>query len=394
MSIEFHYDPKSDKRILAEFCHGVPGNRTELVCKFYQEKRQNDPKFKDRKMILVKGKFVDYVGDNFSYRRSHPYANRYALAKVNRKTGTAEVFDTDFFKLRPIEKSSTKQKTSEDHHQLGFAEKDDKLTSLFGTKLSKAAQLAAHRSKFADTTIAQDVEAIVQSKDFKVHHDDFSYVSHLIPFNKEAKSVEDVYPLFEVIPMNVFYSASDSAENLFETAKVDFAKWMNSVGKKFCQYLTEHVQNPGNKIMDNQDLYTKYFICLQFIIYMIKITTSSQKTYSLRSKVFLGLTNEVKAFCASTYFTTSGNTMTQPDRLKDKAIATAIILAWHLDSFNVDSEKLRVPFDTTPARFTLIVKTLGGEVKDGRAKLSLPLKFSAEHRTRKRLAKLLHNNHK
>ena len=391
MSIKLHYDPTSEKRVIAEFCNGIPKNGTEFVCKAYQEKRQNDPKFKGRKVLLVKGQYVDYVGDNFTFRQSHPYAPKYALAKINRKTGTAEVFETDFYKLRPIVKTVVNKKTSQEtnEEELDFAKKDEKLASVFGTAQLKASKLSIHRSNLSENTVTEDVDAIVKNDDFKVVVDDFSYSSKLLEYNQTAESVDEVYPLFDLIPMAVFNSVTESAQNFFNPAKDDFTKWKQTNGKNLGRYVIEHVQNPGDLILVDGELCQKYFNCLQFIICLVKIATNRQKIFSARSKVFLEMKKEVKNFFISSYFVTPGKTLVMPERLKDKVIATAIVLAWHLDSYSVDSEQFREAFDVTNSRFTQIVRALGGDVKNGRAKLSIPLKFPREFKAQKRISKLL-----
>ena len=389
MSIKLHYDPNSEKKLLAEFSNGMPFDRTEGECKLYREKRQNNSKLKERKMLFVKGKHVNYIGNNFQFRSSHPYACKYALAKIDRKTMTAQIFDTDFFKLRPINKTNVNEDNPianlDVEPKESFREKDLQLVNAFGTSIAKASKLSARRTAQSDTTLSTDVDAVVRNQEKVLVDDDFTSFTQLLSHNKDAESVEDIYPIFDIIPMNVFYSVSDVAEQFVRSAKDDIDQWKKKYGSQACLYLQQHILHPGKDILKSDDLFKKYAICLQFIMYLLQLVNSKDKH---KKRLFEKSSNEVEAYFLSTFLVAHGRGKVMSDRLKNKAVATAIVLAWHLDSFSVKTDLIKDPFGLTTDRFSYIVKFLGGEVKYGRARLTYPLKFPREYKMQKRLSSL------
>ena len=401
MSVKLHYNPDSKKQLLVEFCNGNLVDGTELVCKLYQHKNQNHTSFKDRKKLFVKGKHVNYLGNNYTMHLTHPYACKFALAKINRRTMSAQIYEADVFKLRPIvlgeaaTKSAIDASTTEANDastEKSYKQKNFELAAAFGSTLSKQMTMSARLNDHSQSTALTDVGSIVKQKEFFSYDDDFSRTTELLPFNRSAESKEDLYPIFDLIPSNVFYSISGIAEKFVRPSANLIAKWKKEKTAMASPYILKHLENPGSEISNDDDLYIKYIIYLLFLSYISRILTFKSNQYASAKQLFGDTSDEVEDWFKSTFFSEVRRRRTFPLSLKDKAVATAFVLMWHLDSFNFDFKLCQESFDLKADRCKKIVQILGGELKNDRAKLHFPPRFVSEFSVESRMKRMLRSN--
>lgn len=374
MSLTLQYDPDSKKKFLAEFTNGSLVDKSQFSCKLLQINEAND-----EQVLYVKGDTINYLGDNFSERSRQPYACKYALAKINKKTKKAKVYDVNLFKLKPVLKecktvigsgSSGRKKT--------YREKQIELLSTFGSKFVRKNEKLAQA---IDVTSMDDVIKVMNKPDFVLPDEKQEAVlpKLLIPHNTEAMCVKELYPLYDIIPQDVLLSEANNAKKFMQPSAEDFETWKNATGAINSQYVQDHIRHLN--MLNDEDAFESFLI-LQVIIYLIdlgNLQKGGKRKESLKNAPKIGsiMENWVK----ETFFDSTKSVYRQQmvsRNNKDIMHATVILLAWHIDGFSMSWKSIRSCISISTLRFLKIVEALGGVVNRNQVKLKYPLSIVDE----------------
>ena len=144
------------------------------------------------------------------------------------------------------------------------------------------------------------------------------------------------------------------------------------------EFVTEHLEACKND--------KKQAVYLQLFIYLVATYKLKHQDYRLKDiKIYENLNGAAKFWFYSTFFLGQGRGRKMPSRMKDKVVAYALVIAWHLDGFDTKCQPVLDVFDTNLRTFATHVKSLGGNIhhltdKKGKkgqphAQLTLPLNF-------------------
>ncbi|XP_076815651.1 DNA-directed RNA polymerase I subunit RPA49-like [Clavelina lepadiformis] len=399
MSLVLKHNPNSRKRLIAEFSNGCLQNGTTLSCELFQHKQTNNLKLKKRKILLADGLHLKYVGNNYETCEEYPYAHKYVIAEVDKRTGIAQLFEADHFKLRPImvadverddeEKEKTKKQSEQDERS--FSEKQDDLTEVFGSHKRKRAMVTRLRNKVADSTeaVQTSVEALMETSGFMSPEEDPSDAQTIIPCNKDANVIEDIYPLGKIVPEEVSKALIPEAEQFIRPTLQTIKQWQSKGGALSWRLITEHARNPPLAIVQSPDVHTEYACCLQLMAYLIKTFKLKSSEFRRSRDLFSDMAEPVKNWLLSEFFLGGhGRERKMPQRMKDKVLAVALVVAWNIDSFATDAELFKEAFAISSKKLSLHVRALGGSIKvhtsggirKESAVLSLPLQFPKTER--------------
>jgi len=402
MSFVLKYEREAHAQVLVEFSNGLPKEGSEFRCERYQDKRQDNPRFRHHRKMLVHGPLLKYLGNNYSHKLTFPHAQRHVIAKINRRTGIARVYNTDFFRLSPLlhrdenllssdEENTRKKRNNQDERT--FTEKQDDLTEAFGSHKRKRAMLSRQRNAVADSTAAvqRSVEGLMEQGELVIEEEEAADFQCIVPFVQDAKQVEDVYPLTKLIPDDVSQALRTEASKFLRPSKATLAQWKTEGGALSTAYLQEHAQYPAPALLKSEEIYEEYTCCLQLLAYLIRTYTIRNTEYRRRA-VFTDMPEPVRDWLISEFFVVVDKEKRMPNRLKDKALAYGIIVAWHIDSFATNAVTLRNAYGITSKKLSTHVRALGGSVrvttrdsvKVETAVLTLPLQFPRIQKTKRR----------
>ena len=374
MSLKLRYDPNSKKKMFVKFSNGNPVNKSELICKLFQVDKE-----KNQQILFVKGENINYMGNNFGGRRHQPYC-KYALAKINKKTSEAKLYDTDFFELKPILNDTLKVDSQVNNSsKKTYKEKQLDLLNAFGSKLVRKTH---NVSVAVDNSSMDDVLKVMSKPDFVLHEEENASPDVLIPHNKSATCVEEIYPLYDIIPQSVLQSVANKAKQFMQPTPQDYLNWQNDSGAISSEYVQNYISRLNS--LNEKDAFES-FLVLQVIVYLIDLGnlqrgSAKKKCLDLLPHVSSQFNHWVKE-----KFFDSGKSTHQKQLIsrsnKDVLHATVIILAWHLDGFSSVLKLIRTPISVSTARFRKIVEALGGEIQGTQARLKFPLSFIGDRIT-------------
>nr|CAB3265014.1 DNA-directed RNA polymerase I subunit RPA49-like [Phallusia mammillata] len=399
MAFTLKYVENAPKQMLVQFSNGIAKTGSKFQCELYEDKRQDDPRFCKRKLLMVHGQRLTYVGNNFEEQETYPYARKFAVAKINKSTGIAQVFDVDRFSLSPVlacnydDISSDEEESKKQIADRTFTEKQDDLTEVFGSHKRKRAMASRLRNKVADSTNAVQtaVENLLEAGDLDVadEEESFNDMQSILPCTPNAEKVEEVYPLTKMVPAIVSQSLKADSERFIHPTREQINE-MKEDSNLSSQYIIDHARTPIFAATQNEQVYEEYACCLQLLTYLIR--THKMKSADYRRKtIFEDAPEQVREWLLSQFFLGEKGQRKMPARMRDKCLAYGIVLAWNIDSFSVNVDSFKVAFMVSQQKISTIVRALGGTmkvttsggVKKSIACLSLPLKFPTVNNRRK-----------
>lgn len=380
---------KNKRRSLVKFANGVPESKSSFETKLMEKESS------DERLLHAKSDNLAYLGSNIKCQ-----GQNFVVCEVDESSGKVEVFDVDFYTMKPLIKSlfttveeSTKgavmpkdaNKNNSDERT--YSEKQDDLTDVFGSHKRKRAMAARIRNKVVDnmSVIQESVETVLKSVDTS-QLDDTMLASNsieasntILPCNQSATDVKQAYSLQQLIPEQVSRSLIDVSKHLLNLSNADALQMMED---GVPHYVVNHAKSPPRNVVGNTQLHQEYVCCLQLFRHLVTIY-KMRASESKSSKLFEEEPPAFRKWALSEFFLGEGRQRKMPQRLKDKAIAIALVLAWNIDSFSSDSELLRRDFQVSQRKLNMIVRALGGSCKVSKAggerreitTLQLPLKF-------------------
>lgn len=377
---------------VVEFSHGCVKDGTKVDVSWYKNKEDGTKK----KLVCETPDGMQHIGSNFDYNPSRDHLNHY-IVMTNKKTGEKKIFRTENYKLYPIVTRDNDIDSDEERREAiekvqnetrTFNERLDALTGEFGSKIKVQAMNARQRNKVSDTTqlVKDAVSHLVEVEGISGKNHSTSVVNlSILPYDKEATTEEDIYPLDNFIPPRIRTAAMESAEVLLTPTTDKIKAWRLANNPLGCRYIAWRARNLHPSIQNDTDAWQDYVCRLQILAYLMKVYNP---VGSLQDKsAYLGNMNEsIKAWIISE-FMPHEKTLTLKKRIsgviKDKILSYSIILAWHLNAFSFDIQMLADGFAISERTLSSIVRALGGKIKvdvqEGMkrtiAVLELPLSF-------------------
>nr|XP_039263873.1 DNA-directed RNA polymerase I subunit RPA49-like isoform X1 [Styela clava] len=356
---------------VVEFSHGRVKDGTKVNVTWYTSDEDENKK----KMVCDTPDGMQHIGSNFGYNPSRDYLNHYIVLK-NKKTGEKKIFLTENYKVYPIVKRDNEIDSDDERRQAidkvqnetrTFDERLDDLTGEFGSKIKVQAMNARQRNKVSDTTevVREAVSNLVEAEGISGQSQSENVNLSILPYNKEATSEEDVYPLNNFIPQHIRTAALESAKELLTPTADKIKSWREEKNPLGCRYIAWRARNLHPSIRNDVEAWQDYVCNLQILAYFMKVYNPTGS--GPEKLTYLANINETIKSWIIREFMPLEKALTLKKRLagavKDKILSYSIVLPWHLNSFSFDIQMLADGFGISERTLSLIVRALGGKIK-------------------------------
>ncbi|CAH1778279.1 unnamed protein product [Owenia fusiformis] len=295
---------------------------------------------KEEKALVAETDRLSYVG----YSRLHEDKNyKYAVAVLDKNSSKVQIHEARITQMQPCIHGD---ESIDDVTDSGtsFVQKNDSLTSVFGSTKRKRAMQSRLNNKLGEKVLDQSVgkaaqnmitgsPSLVQNLITPVKHEEIT-ASVIPPFDRSATRACDVYLLEDVVPDNVLYSLSSEAHTLADAQPGQIAQWTTEA--KYPSFVLRNLKalpvETGARIHRAQCLlYYHYLI----ILYNLKYSQYRKKD-ALPAECPIAVKGHLyEMFTLSTEDHNGKKTRTIPLKLKDKIVCYIIVLALHIEQFHL-----------------------------------------------------------
>lgn len=190
----------------------------------------------------------------------------------------------------------------------------------------------------------------------------------ILPCNREADNLDDVYKWSQVFPEQVLLSlARQTGDNLIKKNGGNFEVEEEAVRKEnFEDYVTKLLLNIPSHLKEGKDENIKkniynYVVCCKLISIMIKLY--KMRVSEAKSQTcFESEPEEVQKWIFSTFFVGEGRDRKILKDEKDKALAMAIVVMWTCFQYKFPAKEMRLAFNKGEKMFSKMAKRLLGQV--------------------------------
>ncbi|GFV95305.1 hypothetical protein TNCV_4586801 [Trichonephila clavipes] len=208
---------------LVEFSNANVKFQKEMSMKFQSYKCSLNTCAKPKKILVASNNVLQYAGSNYEGTVSDITSSLLKVGVYNKNTHKFKIYDVDFFRLKPLLKCQFNLTATEE--SLNISNKDLCLT--FGTKnrkrtIKSAMEFESLSSSSMQSVISSQIsrnslEAIVEESKLELE---------IIPSqNKEAKSVEEIYNVYDIISKEEYSSLDSEAKIFCSVSHEDLQQW-------------------------------------------------------------------------------------------------------------------------------------------------------------------------
>ncbi|XP_013783231.1 DNA-directed RNA polymerase I subunit RPA49-like isoform X2 [Limulus polyphemus] len=370
---------RSSGAYLVNFSNGKLKQNTKLNLHFksYEssETREGLVLRRKRKIMVADSGRLQYVGYNFGSELSHlGTACRYCIGLLDKNNGTMKVYSTQMFHMRPsLEDAGGFEETENPTEKSkSYTEKVDMLTSAFGSKRKRKAMESRVHHKVEEGNLELAADKVVENidkevsgiKTMKKNRLELEMPEAIPPQNRNATCPEEVYNVKDIISIEE-YSGLDEEANLVADATLDqINEWKKE--EKYCHYVLIHL---GRLSCIRE---TKLHQCKLLIYFHYLVTLLKLRYQDMKKKDPLPTVPEPYKHHLLNNFTLKsenehGTTFRSfPQRMKDKVIAYAMVVALLLDGFSVDFSDVHPDLKFPMNRLITIVLVLGCHVRSSK----------------------------
>ncbi|PRD33451.1 UNVERIFIED_CONTAM: polr1e [Trichonephila clavipes] len=349
---------------LVEFSNANVKFQKEMSMKFQSYKCSLNTCAKPKKILVASNNVLQYAGSNYEGTVSDITSSLLKVGVYNKNTHKFKIYDVDFFRLKPLLKCQFNLTATEE--SLNISNKDLCLT--FGTKNRKRTIKSAMEFESLSSSSMQSViSSQISRNSLEAIVEESKLESEIIPSqNKEAKSVEEIYNVYDNSEAKIFYSVSHE----------DLQQWESET--KFCNFIIHYLKTKFHSISPHVAKLLQY---LHYMIIMLKTTYKD-----LRKKdPFPNIPQPYKKSLTDRYLVNRA----MPQKQKDKLLAHAMVLALILNNYHIDGKIWTSSTHIPMTRVVLVAYLLGCHVHNKRnegtksIELKLPL-YKYEPKGKKR----------
>ncbi|XP_021107653.1 DNA-directed RNA polymerase I subunit RPA49 isoform X3 [Heterocephalus glaber] len=356
---------ESQRAVLVQFSNGKLQNPGNLRFTLYSSTDSTNPRKRSQRILAAETDRLSYIGNNFGTGALKCNTLcRHFVGILNKTSGQMEVYDAELFNMQPlfaggsfrISDESIECEPTLESQTKTFREKMDSCIEAFGTTKQKRALNARKMNKVGSESlnlaVAKAAEEIIDTKGVEALvsdaiKDDLQDDSlYLPPCYADAAKPEDVYK-FEDIPCF-----------------------------SHCLFVIEALKSlPSNE--ESRDHQAR---CIWFLDTLIKFR--AQKVIKRKSALGPGIphiinTKLLKHFTCLTYNNGSLRNIIS-NSMKAKITAYVIILALHMNDFQIDLTVLQRDLKLSEKRMIEIAKAM--RLKISKRKMSLAPGREEDHR--------------
>ncbi|KAF5288481.1 hypothetical protein FQA39_LY15410 [Lamprigera yunnana] len=348
------YDEDAVKPVIVNFENGPiePGQEKNLSCRLYTN---------EQKELLVAA-----ATENMLYSGAVKPKDMYNtfIAVTNKKKTKMRLIAVDTATLAPRFTESNIVNQMVDNVDSSNV---SQLNKVFGSKKAKRIAEQKERMKVDIEMVKEELKETVkdikiEQKDLevlKVNENELGYLPHI---NRDAKSVEDIYNVNDIVSSNVLSTMSNASEKILgEEAELD---------PDTSDFVKCHIQNimksDGPNKMERVQL-------LLYIDSMFKFLAKPAKQLTTKALKLCPYSDMVQDKILDNYTTRSGRNRLRPNSMRDKCICAILVLSIIACRYSLDLELISKELKQSLKKMKEISKVLGFHVNKDTASLSLPL---------------------
>ncbi|KAM6183326.1 DNA-directed RNA polymerase I subunit RPA49 [Erethizon dorsatum] len=377
---------ESQRAVLVQFSNGKLQNPCNLRFTLYNSTDSTNPRKRSQRILTAETDRLSYVGNNFGTGALKCNTLcRHFVGILNKTSGQMEVYDAELFNMQPLfaDESVESEPTSESQTKT-FREKMDSCIEAFGTTKQKRALNSRRMNKVGSESlnlaVAKAAEEIIDTKGVEALvsdaiQDDLQDDSlYLPPCYTDAAKPEDVYK-FEDILSPVEYDALEGPSEAFR--KVTSEEILKMIEENsHCSFVIEALKS----LPSNEESRDRQARCIWFLDTLIKFR--AQKVIKRKSALGPGIphiinTKLLKHFTCLTYNNGSLRNLIS-NSMKAKITAYVVILALHINDFQIDLTLLQRDLKLSEKRMIEIAKAM--RLKISKRKVSLAPGREEDHR--------------
>lgn len=374
------------KAVLVQFSNGKLQNPGNMRFTLYNSTDLVNPRQKCHRILAAETDRLSYVGNNFGTGALKCNTLcRHFVGILNKTSGQMEVYDAEVFNMQPLfAEDSIEHGPPLENQNKTFRDKLDSCIEAFGSTKQKRSLNSRRMNKVGSEslnfTVAKAAESIIDTKGVSAlvsdaMQDDLQNDSlYLPPCHADAAKPEDVYR-FEDILSPAEYDALESPSEAFrKVTSEDILKMVEE--NSHCSFIIEMLKSlPADEVQRNRQARSIWFLdaLLRF---------RAQKVIKGKSALGPGIphiinTKLLKQFTCLTYNNGSLRNLISSS-MKAKITAYAIILALHINNFQIDLTVLQRDLKLSEKRMIEIARAM--RLKISKRKVSLADGREEDHR--------------
>lgn len=297
-----------------------------------------------KKILVASNLNLQYAGSNYEGTVSKITSSLLKVGVYNKTTRKFKLYDADFFHLKPLFKCHCALTTEESWH-----EKNENLILTFGSKKRK--KMVSSRLKYESTSV-NSIQNLISSRisGISLKVEESKQESEIIPpLNKDAKCVEDVYNIYDIISKEE-YDSLDSDANIFINVSLENLQLWKSESK-FCNFIICYLEMKLHNISSHNAK------LLQYLHYMMILIKTRYRDLKLKDP-FPSIPQPYKKSLTERYLVNR----TMPQKQRDKLLAHAMVLALILNNYCIDGKIWALSTHVPITRIVLLAYLLGCHV--------------------------------
>ncbi|XP_076321965.1 DNA-directed RNA polymerase I subunit RPA49-like isoform X2 [Tachypleus tridentatus] len=325
-------------------------------------------------MVADSGR-LQYVGYNFGPEVSHlGTVCRYCIGLLDKNSGTMKVYSTQMFHMCPsLEDAGGCEETKiQSEKSKTYTEKVDMLTSAFGSKRRRKAMESRVNHKVEEGNLEQVADKVVENIEKEVsgtktttkNQLELEMPKAIPPQNRNASCSEEVYDVKDIIS-DEEYSGLDEEANLVADATLDQINEWKKEGK-YCHYVLVHLDRLS-RIRQTKLHQAKLLIYFHYLVQLLKLRYQDMKRKDPLPTVPEPFKNHLLNNFTLKSENEHGTTFRSfPQRMKDKTIAYAMVVALLVDGFSIDFSDVHPDFKIHMSRLITIASVLGCHIQSSK----------------------------
>ncbi|XP_062063922.1 DNA-directed RNA polymerase I subunit RPA49 [Lepus europaeus] len=357
---------ESQKAVLVQFSNGKLQNPGNMRFTLYQSSDSANPRKRSQRILAAETERLSYVGNNFGTGALKCNTLcRHFVGILNKTSGQMEVYDAELFNMQPLfSDDSVEGELAPENQNKTFREKMDSCIEAFGTTKQKRALNSRRMNRVGNESlnhaVAKAAENIIDTKGVNAlvsdaAQDDLQDDSlYLPPCHADAATPEDVYRFEDLLSPAEYEALKGPAEAFRSVTSEEILKMAEE--NSHCSFVIEALKclPTDEKSRDRQAR------CLWFLDTLIKFR--AQKVIKRKSALGPGVphiisTKLLKQFTCLTYNNGSLRNLIS-NSMKAKITAYVIILALHINDFQVDLTVLQRDLKLSEKRMMEIAKAM------------------------------------
>ncbi|KAM5298473.1 DNA-directed RNA polymerase I subunit RPA49 [Ctenodactylus gundi] len=377
---------ESQRAVLVQFSNGKLRDPGNMRFTLYNSTDSTNPRKRGQRILAAETDRLSYVGNNFGAGALKCNTLcRHFVGILNKTSGQMEVYDAELFNMQPLfaDESIESEPTSESQTKT-FREKMDSCIEAFGTTKQKRALNSRRMNKVGSESltlaVAKAAEDIIDTKGVEALvsdaiQDDLQDDSlYLPPCYADAAKPEDVYKFEDILSSAEYDALKSPSETFRKVTSEDILKMIEE--NSHCLSVIEALKSlPSNE--ESRDHQAR---CIWFLDTLIKFR--AQKVIKRKSALGPGIPHIInskllKQFTCLTYNNGSLRNLIS-NSMKAKITAYVIILALHINNFQIDLTMLQRDLKLSEKRMIEIAKAM--RLKISKRKVSLAAGIEEDHR--------------